>query len=935
MLDSGREAVTSRWLRKLTGLILGRPAWSLACALMVAAASVAFAAVALRFKPNRADLLNPTSTYHKRWLQYVKEFGPNQDLIVVAESDDAAEAAAALDDVAAAIGARPDLFGSAFTRLGQWPPPEKAVLYLPKERIRWLSEQLDQYEPLLEGHWSLLNLPDIYENLRLQIAPDVADAEAARSPADSAATTSQQFVQRAGTAQLFSEALIAYLENPRDYRPQQTMPLLAPWLAVLERFSAAVQAPVAPPERLQLFVVRPAATSEHFSGQTETVDALRAIAADVRLRHPGVQLGLTGLPVLESDEMRSSQGSMTTASILSLLGVSLLFVVGFRGWRYPLLATFTLAVGVAWSFGFVTLAIGHLNILSMAFSIILIGLGIDYSIHYLAHYMQQRRLGIMPEQAVLKTVERIGPGLVTSALTTSIAFFMAWQTKFLGVAELGVIVGGGIILCLLATLVVLPALVVLSDRRRHKAAPAPPVAAAVVLAPLQRHPVPVIAVLVLATVGLGVLAPRVRYDHNLLNLQPVGLESVRWQKRMVEASNRSVWSAVSIAGSPEEVRLRKARFLEKPTISEVEEIASLFPEDQQSKLALLASMQRRLNQLPEEAPLTLLVDPRGLTEQILRLRRALAPKATGPTPDGKAAAGLLQTLQRLTQSLALLPASAQHERINGFQQRVMADLVGRLRTLRTVVQTKPVTIDDVPAGLQVRFISPGGKWLLRVYARNNVWEMEALDRFVADVLSVDPHATGSPLQTYYASHDMKASYENAALYALAAIIVVLWLSFRSHWIGLLALVPVAVGLVMLLGTLQLLGIDLNPANMIVLPLILGIGVDNGVHVLHDFRRQRRNYRITPSTACAVLLTSLTTMIGFGTLTIAEHRGVRSLGIVLVIGVGLCLLASLALLPAMLSWVSARRQHRRAVPPPPADESDAQQKKAELMSSKAL
>jgi predicted RND superfamily exporter protein len=196
-----------------------------------------------------------------------------------------------------------------------------------------------------------------------------------------------------------------------------------------------------------------------------------------------------------------------------------------------------------------------------------------------------------------------------------------------------------------------------------------------------------------------------------------------------------------------------------------------------------------------------------------------------------------------------------------------------------------------------------------------------MEQFVQQVRSVDPRATGNPLQTYEASRQMKRSYEQAAWYALSAILMVLYLDFRSLRHTLLAMLPLGLGILQLFGILGLLDVPLNPANMIVLPLILGIGIDDGVHVIHDFRRQRGPYRISASTASAVLITSLTTMVGFGSLMIASHRGLQSLGRVLTIGVSCCLFTSLVMLPALLRWMTRNRPGADDEPPqtsPPKD-----------------
>ncbi len=213
---------------------------------------------------------------------------------------------------------------------------------------------------------------------------------------------------------------------------------------------------------------------------------------------------------------------------------------------------------------------------------------------------------------------------------------------------------------------------------------------------------------------------------------------------------------------------------------------------------------------------------------------------------------------------------------------------------------------DLPASLLARFVGRGGRHLLRVYGNGNIWDMHSLSAFVADVEGVDAQVTGHPIQSYYASQQMQSSYIHAAIYSALAVAIVLMLDFRSVRLSLLAMMPMGIGLLQLFGLLGWLGIPLNPANTIVLPLILGIGIDDGVHVVHDFLGRKGRYRVSPSTAAAVVLTSATTMVGFGSMMLARHRGLQSLGQVLTLGVICCLVTSLVGLPALLSCLASRQ-----------------------------
>ena len=185
--------------------------------------------------------------------------------------------------------------------------------------------------------------------------------------------------------------------------------------------------------------------------------------------------------------------------------------------------------------------------------------------------------------------------------------------------------------------------------------------------------------------------------------------------------------------------------------------------------------------------------------------------------------------------------------------------------------------------------------------------MDEMKEFVTKVRSIDPKATGSPLQTYEASLQMQKGYQQASIYALFVIVFLLFFDFRSIKDTFLALTPMLLGMAQTFGIMGLLGIPLNPANMIAIPLILGIGVDYGVHVIHDYRTQKGRYRLNPSTAGSVLITALTTITGFACLLIASHRGLQSLGRVLVIGMTCSVYCSVVLLPAILTWWTRNRE----------------------------
>jgi len=873
-------SLLARPLMALTRLVLRFPMAVLVIGVAAAVLAIVLSVSRLGFHASRLDLLNPDSNYNRLWIEYIKEFGDADDVVVVVEGADRQQVVPVLEELSTALAREDRLFRAVLHEVDLSPIRSKGLHYLEPGELLAIERFLDKVQPIVEGDWARLNLG----NMAGGISARLADRRVASTPAVREATGVE-------LTRLSDSLLEALGQRGRYQSPWPEMPCSIATLSELNsEYLLTNQG------RMGFVLLRLAeADKESFAQGSRSIDALRSLIARTRDRHPETRIGVTGLPVMENDEMRSSQSAMLKASLLSLFGVACLFVAGFGGLRHPLMTVASLLLALGWSLGYITLAIGHLNILSIAFGAILIGLGIDFGVHYVARYLQLRGTIRSSDEALVQTAGGVGPGVITGALTTAIAFFMAGLTEFTGIAELGLIAGGGILLCCLAALVVLPSMIHLTDANRPGQVLPAPLDIHAWLRPLLGRPRLLLAVTLTGTVLLALGMNRLWYDHNLLNLQPEGLESVELEQRLLTESDQSVWFALSIAESREDLLARKERFLELASVQGVKEIASLFPGDDGQKRPIIERIQKRLANLPERPPRIPVYPPDDLGRVLAR-----AQAVAGGIPR----AGRTQRqLEQVRDALRRMPLAECYRRLSDYQHRMAGDLLSRLHTLRTMANPEPPQLSDLPESLVTRFVGSDGKFLLQIYSKGDIWDMAAMEQFVREVRSVDPRATGNPLQTYEASRQMKRSYEQAAWYALAAILFVLYLDFRSIRYTFLAMLPLGLGMVQLFGILGLLNVPLNPANMIVLPLILGIGIDDGVHVVHDFRRRRGRYRMSPSTASSVVITSLTTMVGFGSLMIASHRGLQSLGRVLTIGVSCCLFTSLVMLPALLAWLT--------------------------------
>ncbi len=858
--------------------------------------------------------MNADKACQVRWRAFQEEFGADDDIVFVVEGRGAARMEQALDALAADLQASPELFDRVFHRVDLRGLNDRALLFLSEPEIAAIESRLAELGPLL-GPGSTF----AWRGLTLQNL--IAWAEAIlvkREQGGQLSETDRAFLRQFASIVAAADKTV---RNPDD----QTNPWTA--FGPVASNGGTLDRPryfFSDDGMLAFLLARPAHPDrQSFTPAAEAVNAARQIVERARSRFPDLQFGLTGLPVLEHDEMAGTDRDSMWAAWLALAAVAVLYFFVYRGFRYPLLTVGSLAAGTVWALGLTAVTIGHLNILSSAFAVMLIGIG-DYGVLWVARFDEERKLGRPFDAAIRHTAEHAGPSIIIAALSTSLAFYATMLADFQAVSELGFIAGSGVLLCALACLVLIPAIQGLLQRwRPSQVHPVPfvspffgspfvlgarsaskgsisPLLALRAPYNLLRRPAAVIAVAGIAVLAAAPLAIGLRYDDNLLHLQSTRMEAVRWEMKLLQKTEGAGWSSLSVASSPEEAIALRKRYEQLAEVGRVDEIASLIPVDQERKLPALARINERLGRLPAKEQIV--NDPSLSASSVpVGLDRLIGHLYAEPD--------LLRVVRSFRDSLD--DSVQSDKRIASFNRHLAESLWNDLHRLRQASVPRAITVDDLPPSLRERFISMNGKWLVRAYAKEDVWDNTAMERFVTQTRTVDPEATGKSFGTFEGLRALKNGFLLAGLYALAAIALVLYADFRQARDVLLGLLPLALGMVILMALLRLFDVALNPANLIVLPLIVGVGVDNGVHILHDYRSKSRAkpYRMSAATGRGILVAALTTIVGFATLMISRHQGMRSLGFALALGVTCCMCAALVVLPAMLTLLDRRRLRR--------------------------
>ena len=544
----------------------------------------------------------------------------------------------------------------------------------------------------------------------------------------------------------------------------------------------------------------------------------------------------------------------------------------------------------------------------------LIGIGIEYGIQLVLRYQEELRGGAEPLVALDTGMRKNILAIVMAAATVAAAFLTFMLTDFRGIAELGIIAAGGVAICVIVTFTVLPAMLVILAHFRRKKIPEP----ALVKNPIGKsvtrflfdRPKAVVAVSILLCLASLYPLSRVTFDYNLMNLQAKGLESVKYAYKLMRNPENSGYFAVAMADSAEDAAAKTKALEALLTVDHVVSFHSFIPDEQQKKIADLTSLREELSDIKPakyEEELSLM----ELPEVFENFRKAvvnLQSKLEGEhKPEAKQVASFLAILDAF---FAKLEKEKDHNAVGmlrDFQGGMFAELPEKIQFLKSSLNPEPVTAASVPEELRKRFIGKTGRYMLQVVPKHEIFDRKPLKAFLDDVRKVDIHATGEPVMLYESMTIMRDSYMKAFIYAFIAIVIILLVTFRSVKFAVIGLVPLIVGVLLMVSGMWLFGINFNSANIIVMPLLLGIAVDSGIYIINRFRREEGTAAsvVTSSTGVGVILNTLTIMASFGALMVARHQGVFSIGAVMSLGMIACQLAFIITLPAVLTIVGKK------------------------------
>lgn len=831
---------------------------------MLSAAATVYTVKNIKLNTSVLDLMDRNLPFMQGVFEFDRAFPQETDVIVVVVDADTPErATAAAATLTAKLSGHPDVIKGVFYPEGDSFFHRNGLLYASLADLENLSVQLAEAQPLLASLHrdpSLRGLADVL-SLSLRHADQLgADGKV---PAEFDRFLSEIAAKvRATTA--------------GDVRPFS-------WESL---FNGGTPEPGSRADRRrQIVIVEPTLDFNAIAPAGPATEMIRATIRDAGLAsEDGVRVRLTGELLMLQDELVSVEASAGVANVVTTAIVILLLAWGLRSFKLVLGTLAALFVSLALTTFFGLLIFGQFNMISIAFAVLCIGLTVDFGIQFSLRYQEIVDRGVPPGLALEEAAAGIGGALTLAAVTAAIGFMSFLPTAYRGLAELGAIAAIGMAMALITNLTVLPACIALMPTRPRD----PRAEMMLIERPIQhfveRHPRLVVGVALALALASATLLPQVWFNDSALDLRDQSAESVATTMELLQDSRVDPYRATVIVDSEAKAKELVAKLEALPEVREATTIYDLVPADQEQKLRLIDDIMLFMGPLltpgaSEPAP-----SDGQLRDALAQLQAAAAERDA--SPGAKA----------LAEALASLPTTAAN--LSALQQAMLSNFPAAINQLRSSLQAEAFGIEDLPKALRDRKQAADGRLLVEVFPKQDARIKANRVAFAEAVQRVAPGASGEAIVATEGGRAVVEAFVEAGLLAAVIILAVLYIVLRSVTDTLIVMAPLILAALLTIAITVLFGVPLNFANVIVWPLLFGLGVASGIYMVLRHRQDPSTQLLDTSTPRAVLFSALTTITSFGSLAIVQHPGMASMGLLLMIAISLSLISTLLVLPAL-------------------------------------
>jgi hopanoid biosynthesis associated RND transporter like protein HpnN len=835
----------------------------IALALIGAVVSGVYSARHFAINTDVNKLISPDLDWRKRDAEFEKAFpGHFGSALVVVDAPIAEFAARAGAELSARLMAQPQVFRSVVDLGGSEFFARNGLLFQPTESVEQSAKGLGQAAPLigtLAGDPSLRGLTRTLSLGLIGVQNKMITLDGMARPLTMASTTIEDAL--AGKPASFS------------------------WQALLSG-----QQP-SPSDIRRLIETRPVLDFSALQPGLASSTAVRKAASNLQLAEKyQSRVRLTGSVPMADEEFATVQEGALVNGIGTILIVLTILWLALKSTRIIIAVFINLFVGLAITAALGLKMVGALNMISVAFAVLFVGLGVDFAIQFCVRYRAERHDIPKLRPALEKAAQKIGVPLTLAAAAVAAGFLSFLPTDYRGVSELGQIAGVGMLVAYGTSITLLPALITVFNPAGE-----PEAVGYQALAPvdnfLQTYRVPVI-VTTLAVAVLGApLLYFLTFDFDPIHLRSTETESISTLLELGNDPRVGINSVNVVTASLDDAAAAADQLRKLPQVLQATTLLSFVPQDQDKKLATIQDLGRRLGQVLQQpasgkppSDAENIAALKGLADQLNKI----AGNAAGP---GAAAA------KRLAADAVKLAQADEPTRART-QTAFVVPLETALAQLRGFVGAQRVTKDNLPEALKSQWVTPDGRGRVEVSPKGDTNDTEVLRSFARAVLAVYPNATGGPISILESSRTIVRAFLEAGFYALISIAILLWIVLRRFGDVLLTLVPLLLAGVVTLEICVLIGMPLNFANIIALPLLLGVGVAFKIYYIMAWRSGRTNL-LQSSLTRAVIWSALTTATAFGSLWLSQHPGTSSMGKLLALSLVCTLAAAVLFQPALM------------------------------------
>lgn len=850
------ETILAAWAE--TSRRAGAP---LAAAILVLAGLAGYyAATHLKVNTDTSAMLDPGLPFQQRSVELRDAFPQiKNDVIVIVRAPTLDEADAFAADLRAILLADDENFTAVFSPAAEPFFRENGLLYLSESELESRLTQMSKAAGLIE---TLIQSPATGT-----LFTTLAENDALAERSDLGKDTLEKIYSELADV---TEASINAERAPFS------------WMGALDEDTGEAAS------HTRLLYATPALDFTRLQPAKAAITVLREEIATLNEAYGGrIETYVTGDPALRLEELEAVTTGLGLSFLLSFVLVSVLLLICYSSPAMAALTLLGLVVTLTLTSAFAAFFLGELNMVSIAFTVLLVGLGLDFSIHLLLHIQEHRAAGRDNFSALRRAIHEVGPALALAVLTTAIAFLSFMPTKFDGIAQLGVIAAAGVVIAFFVTVTFAPAALSL-----FKGTPRQTRSGAVrgAFDGLARYSGLIAAATVILGVGALFLMPQVRFDADQMALRNPDAQSVKGFNLLFDNPETAPYRLSRIVASAEDAAATEEKAGALETVESVRSLPDYVPQAQDEKLELIDFGAGTLVFALDAEPGS--VEGPSAADGIAALKTRLDAAYT----EGPAA--------RLAAALGQIEGNADAQA--RLEENVFAFWPQLVAQLRAQLNADYVEIETLPPALRDRYLSADGKWRVDILPKADVREFAALDAFVDEVEAVFPDLSGGAYQARKAGETISLAMLEATAIAFALIAIFLWLLVRRVRTVLLMLFPLALAAVLTAAAGVLLNIPFNYANVIVLPLLIGLGVDSGIHlVLRNDQVKAGEGVYGTSTPRAVLFSALTTVASFGSLMLSPHRGTASMGELLSIAIAFTLVCTLVVLPAAFRYEEKR------------------------------